>query len=132
MKKWAFNLIAAALLVAGTYYVSAQPQDAPKPEKKMIVGEVIDIAGFVMKGAIGEEHADAIKFRTEGGFPVGILDEESGEIYIAVYKNPAPASVLETANKVMAEYAGMKVAAQGLVYRSHGMNVIRIAIIGEY
>ena len=133
MKKWTFSLIAASLLVAATYYVSAQPpRDAPKGKKGIVIGEVIDIAGFVMKNAIGEAHTGAIKFRAEGGFPIGILEEETGEIYVAVYKNPAPASGLETANHILTEYAGKKVAAQGLLFESHGTKVIRIAIVGEY
>ena len=41
MKKWVLSALAITILAGGALYVSAQ--DAPKPQNKMIVGEVIDV-----------------------------------------------------------------------------------------
>ena len=94
------------------------------------MGEVIDIAGYATKDARGEEMAESGRFRAESGFPIGILDE-SGEVYIAIYKNPAPASALATANRLLGDLMGKQVVARGKVYRAQGVNVIQISIASE-
>ena len=96
-----------------------------------MVGNAIEITTYAMKG-LGEEHAAGGRQRAEHGFPVGILEEETGEIWVCVYRNTAPASHLETANKVMAPFIGQKVVVQGLKYRAKGVNVIRVSVISEY
>lgn len=133
MSKRSVAFIVGAVIMSVTLsvaYVSAQ--DAPKPEKTFIVGEVIAIADYAMTGRRGEEAAEPGKFQAEKGFPVGILEEETGDIFIAVWRNSAPASHTELANKRLQDLMGMKVAAQGLVYRAKGINVIRMSLVSEY
>lgn len=129
MKKWiGVSLAAVIVAVAGSLsYAAADGQG----EKKLIVGEVIELSTFAMQGH-GEEHAAATKLRLEQGFPAGILEEETGEVWIAVYKNPAPASGLECANTHLAPYAGKKVVASGLAYEKGGVKVIRMSLVSEY
>lgn len=110
-------------------YVSAQ--EAAKPEKGVMVGDAIEITTYAMKGH-SEEHFPGAKHRAEAGFPVGILEDETGVIWVCAYRNTAPASHLETANKVMAPFIGQKVVVQGLKYRANGVNVIRVSVISEY
>ena len=71
-------------------------------------------------------------FRAEHGFPVGLIEEETGELFICVFRNPAPASSMETANKRLTPLMGKKVVLQGLVYRSDSFNLIRIGTLSEY
>lgn len=131
MKKWAAVLSVVALVaLVGTSWLSVDA--AAKPQKGVIVGEVISIAQYAMKGVSGEAGAESGNYQVEHGFPVGILDDESGELYIAVFRNSAPASHLETANKMLKEYVGMKVAAQGLIYKTDAVNVIRLSVVSEY
>lgn len=120
---------AVAALSAGAW-VFAQDA-APKGEKGIIVGDVIELGTYAMQGNTPELVA-AHKARIEEGFPVGILEEETGEVWVAVYRNNAPASHLELANKFLAEYVGKKATVQGLKYKAKGVNVIRVSVISEY
>lgn len=123
---WAAAALTTLAALVGTAYLNAQG-----PQRKTVIGEVIDVASYAMKGARGEEHAEAGAFRAEGGFPVGILEEETGEVYIAVYRNPAPASALEPANKILAPLMGKGVVVQGRIYDASGIKVIQISIVAE-
>ena len=125
VKKWVLLLILVAVALGGVVYSQGLPK------RSTVMGEVIDIAGYTMKGAMGEEHAEAGQFRAENGFPVGILEDESGAVYVALYRNPAPASSLETANKILAPLMGKKVVAQGRVYKKEGIQSIEIAVVSE-
>ena len=129
MNKWLIFAGVTVTFFAAMAYGFAQ--DAQKPEKGILVGDAIEITTYAMKG-LAEEHAAGGRQRAERGFPVGILEEETGEIWVCVYRNTAPASHLETANKVMAPYIGQKVVVQGLKYRAKGVNVIRVSVISEY
>ena len=53
-------------------------------------------------------------------------------MWVCVYRNNAPASHLELANKHVTEYIGKKVTVQGLKYKAKGVNVIRMSVISEY
>ena len=129
MKKWLIIVgVAVSLFAAMTL---GYAQGGATPEKGILVGTVIEISSYAMKG-LGEEHMEGARHRAEKGFPVGILEEETGELWVCVYRNTAPASHLETSNKVLAPYVGMKVATQGLKYRAKGVNVIRVSVISEY
>jgi hypothetical protein len=113
-----------ALLLIGAALVGAAEQ------RSTITGEVIDIAGFVQNGARGEEYAESGRFHAEKGFPVGILTEE-GHIYLAVYRDPAPASSLEPANEQLAPLMGKEVVAQGVISEASGVKLIEIALVAE-
>lgn len=124
MKTRLLIALLAFVVVAGATVVGAAGQ------KTTITGEVIDLVGFVQKGAQGEEHAEAGRYHAEKGFPVGILTDE-GEIYVAVYRNPAPASGLETANDELAPLMGKQVVVQGSVAEAGGIKMIEISLVGE-
>ena len=129
MKYCTLATVIIASLFTAVAYVSAG--EAPVATKGILVGDVIDITTYAMKGH-GEDSIEAYKNRAALGFPVGILEEETGRVYICVYRNPAPASGLQLANDVLAPYMGMKVAAQGLKYHAEGVNLLRLSIISEY
>lgn len=126
------TLIAMSMaLVLGTVaFVSAQA--GAKPVKGVIVGEVIDIATYAMKGQRGEDARAAGIRNSSKNFPVGILEEETGDIYIALYRNPVPAASMGLANPMLSEFMNKKVVVQGLLYKAQGINVIRVSVVGEY
>ena len=130
MKKWAAMAAVAVMVFSGVSYVSAQ--STPKPEKGVVVGTAVEISTYLMKGVDFEGFAATCKNRAELGFPVGIIEAETDKLFVVVYRNPAPASSLETANKIMAELMGQKVVVQGLIYRSKTANLIRISVLSEY
>lgn len=122
----ALSMLAVAATASVTM-VSAQD----KAEKKLVIGDVIELSTFAMKDE-GEDMVEATRSRIEQGFPAAILEDETGDIYVAVYKNPAPASSLERGNEHLLEYVGKKVVANGLVYERNGVKVIRMSLVSEY
>lgn len=129
MKKTAIALSVLAVIATATVgVVSAQDKAA---EKKLVIGEVIELSTFAMKDE-GEDLVEATRSRIEQGFPAAILEDETGDVYVAVYKNPAPASKLERGNDHLLEYVGKKVVANGLLYERNGVKVIRMSLVSEY
>lgn len=129
-RKYSILFVCAAMVLSAGAFVFAQDA-APKGEKGIIVGDLVEIGTYAMQGYTPDLVA-AHKARIEEGFPVGILEDETGEMWVAVYRNTAPASHLELANKHVAEYVGKKVTVQGLKYKAKGVNVIRMSVISEY
>lgn len=129
MKKW-LVIVGVTVSVLAAFAMS-HAEDGATPVKGVLVGNVIEISTFAMKGT-GEDAIEGAKHRAETGFPVGILEDETGTLWVATYRHTAPASHLETANKILAPYVGMKVAAQGLKYSLDGVNVVRLSVVSEY
>jgi len=121
--------VALAVALSSVAYLSADA--AMKGQKGVVVGTAVEISTLAMQGA-DEGSQEAMTSRCEQGFPVGILEEETGKLWVCVYRNSAPASGLETANGAMQEYMGKKVAAQGLKYEAQGVSVLRLSVISEY
>jgi len=124
-----FYVLAVAMVVA-TLATTAMVSAQAKAEKGVLVGTVVDIGTYAMQG-MGDDQVAAHKARIEEGFPVGVVTDD-GEIWVCVYRDNAPASHLEPANRHMAEYAGQKCAVQGLKYKAKGVNVIRVSVLSEY
>ena len=122
--------VAFAATLAMSFVAAAFVYAQAKPEKGVLVGTVVDLGTYAMQG-LGEEHNEAHKARIEEGFPVGVVTDE-GEVWVCIYRDNAPASHLEPANRHLAEYAGMKCAIQGLQYKAKGVNVIRVSVLSEY
>ena len=122
----------AAIAVCGATVMALVVDRAPEAEKGTIVGEVIDIGNYAMKGEHGEVHAAAGLHRLGQGFPVGILEEGTDRVYVAIYRQPVPAAALQTANAALTPYMGKKVVIQGLKYHAVGINLVNIGIVSEY
>lgn len=127
LKKSLLTFGAVAMVLTAVSYVSAQA----KPQKGVLVGTVVEISSYAMKG-LGEDTIEGHKSRAEHGFPVGLIEDETGVLWVCTFRSSAPASHLETANKHLAEYMGQKVAMQGQLYRAKGANVIRMSVVSEY
>ena len=126
MKKALSYTALGCMLTLAAVHLGAVPGS-----EETVIGEVIDIAGYAMRDSRGEEGAESGRFRAENGFPVGILTD-SGEVYIAVYKNPAPASSMASANQLLGgELMGKQIVARGTVYKAQGINVIQISVASE-
>lgn len=133
MKKIVFTLSVAVAVFTVVAYVSAGMSEiVPSPEEVVMVGEVIDIASYGMLGRLGEENRESGLYRAKNGFPIGILEEETGKIYIAVYRVPVPAAGLTTANGVLSPFMGQKVVISGIKYSMPGLNMVQVSIVSEY
>ena len=136
MKNFALGIVLTVVVLGTISYVGAAVDvgnEGPNPsEELVIVGDVIELANYAMYGRVGAEHADAMKYRAEHGFPVGIIDDESGDVFIAIYRLPVPAAGMQTANAILQPFLGQKVVCQGRVWRAKGLNLIRISVVSEY
>ncbi|HIA48120.1 MAG TPA: hypothetical protein EYN96_09185 [Candidatus Hydrogenedentes bacterium] len=127
MKKSVLVFAIVAILATAIVNVNA----ATKPEKGLLIGTIVDLTTLAMTGDI-EGNLETAKNRAEHGFPVALIEDETGTVWILVYRNSAPASHLQVANKFVQEYMGMQVVMQGLKYKSNGVNAIRFTTISEY
>ncbi len=127
MKKSLLVFAIVAILATAIVNVNA----ATKPEKGLLVGTIVELTTLAMSGDI-EGNLETAKSRAEHGFPVALIEDETGTVWILAYRNSAPASHLQVANKIVQDYMGMQVVMQGLKYKSNGVNAIRFTTISEY
>lgn len=127
MKKRVLAVAIVAILATAIVNVNA----ATKPEKGMLIGTIVELTTFAMTGDM-EGNLETAKKRAEHGFPVGLIEDETGTLWILAYRSAAPASHLKVANKYVQEYMGMQVVVQGLKYENKGVNAIRFSAISEY
>jgi len=130
MKKIACIALAFAVAAGVMTHVNAEVK--VEQEKGIVVGEVIDLVNYAMYGRMGEDHVEECNYRAENGFPLGVLEEETGTVYVAVFRLPVPAAGLQTANAALTPYMGQKVVVQGLKFHAPGLDMIRVSAIGEY
>lgn len=126
------GILIAGAAIAVTAMVYAADTGTPKGEEGTIVGHVIDVTDYAMFGRLGPEHTASGTHRSEHGFPIAVLEEETGTVWIAVYRLPVPAAGIQTANHILGPFMGKTVAVQGLLFRAKGINVIRVAVVHEY
>jgi hypothetical protein len=114
--------IVAALCVLS---FALQAADSP-PATKLVSGEVVSLYGYLAKGLRGAENRDAGVFQIESrGLPVAILEDGTGELWVAVYKGPTSAA------SKLAPFVGAKVNAQGPAWTQGGVNLIEIQVVAE-
>jgi len=105
--------------------VGLDAADAP-PAKRLVSGEVVSLYGYVAQGLHGADHRDAGVFQAEKrGLPLAILEDGTGDLYIAVYKGAT------SAVPKLAPFMGVKVNAQGPVWSRRGLNLIEIEVVAE-
>ena len=112
----------AAALIAG----AAVAAGSDGVEKKLISGEVVCLTAYMMKDLHGEEGHDAGVFQVEKlGLPLAIVEEKTGDVYVAVWKGP------RSAKDKLLPLMSMKVNAQGPVYERGGVKLIEIQVVAE-
>ena len=121
-KKWAFaGAFVAAVIAGSTFYAHAA-----KGQTRLVSGEVISLCNYLVNDQTGEEGRDAGQFLVgQRQLPVAILDAETDELYIAIWKGS------KSANEKLAPHIGTKVNAQGKTYKKHGVNLIEISVVAE-
>lgn len=73
--------------------VAGSPALAPAAEhtggkSRMITGEVVDVACYVGGGARGEKHRACAEACAKGGGSLGILEDKTNKLYLAVSPKP--------------------------------------------
>ncbi len=128
MKKSLFAVAVVAILATAMVTVNAAES---KGEKGILVGKIVELTTMSMTDDF-DANLETAKDRAEHGFPVALIEEETGTIWMLAYRNSAPASHLAVANKHVQEYMGMQVVMQGLKYENGGVNTIRFSTVSEY
>jgi len=95
-------------------------------QTKAIRGEVIDVECYVSHGAKGESHKQCAIACIKGGQPAGILEENTGKIYLVVTED----HTTHPSEKIMPFIARM-VEVDGTVKERAGMSIIDIKSIKE-
>ena len=96
------------------------------PAKRLVSGEVVSLYAFVAQGLHGADNRDAGVFQIEKrGLPIAIVEDGSGDLYIAVYKGPTSAAAK------LAPFMGAKVNAQGPVWTRDAIRMIEIEVVAE-
>jgi hypothetical protein len=124
-------LVLVLIVAVGSFFGLVNVQAGTNGDKGFVMGQAVEISTYAMKGT-SEGLQEAMVSRAGQGFPVGIIEEETGTLWVCVYRNNAPASGMQTGNEVMKEFLGKKVIAQGLKFSTKGANVIRFGTMSEY
>ena len=124
MKRASLYAVAlTATLLALTLGLAAA--DAPA-SKRLVSGEVVSLYAYLAQGLHGAENRDAGVFQVEKrGLPLAIVEDGTGDLYVAVYKGPTSAVAK------LAPFMGVKINAQGPVYEKGGLKLIEIQVVAE-
>lgn len=117
------GVIAVSLvLILGVALVSAQEK---KGSPASIKGEVIDIYCYVDHGDSGKgpDHKECAKKCIEGGLPVGILEDGTNKVYLAVGTDH------ESAKDLLLPHVAQKVEVTGKTLEGKGITVFEISSV---
>ncbi len=93
---------------------------------KTVTGEVIDITCYVRHDSKGPEHIKCANVCADMGMPLGILEDETNEIYLILPAgHAAPKESVEG-------FFGQHITAKLMIFRSGGLNsaeVMEIAAV---
>ena len=114
--------VAAIAVVVGT----AGAAGVPTSEKRLVSGEVVSLSTYMMKDLRGEEGRAPGAYQVEKlGLPLAIIEDETDEIFIAVWKGP------RSAQDKLLPLMGLKINAQGPVFERGGVKLIEIQVVAE-
>lgn len=107
-----------SLLLLAAVALVAVP--AAAGEKVTMTGEVVDSTCYIAQGAKGEGHRECAQKCADGGVPLALLDDESGDIVWLADGDHTPA------NDTLREYAGQKVTVTGTLAERGGARLLTI------
>lgn len=92
---------------------------------QMVKGEIIDITCYLRHQARGEEHVGCAVMCANMGMPLGVVEDETGQIYLII-----PPSHSDPKKGVL-EHIGKHVQVQGTVLAQGGVTTLEIAGVEE-
>jgi hypothetical protein len=90
-----------------------------------LIGEVIDVWCYtseIMGEGKGEKHKTCALACGGGGMPLGILEDKTGQVYVACKSNKA----FKGCNEILLPYVAQRVKVTGYVARKGGCQALRI------
>ena len=93
-----------------------------------IIGEVVDIVSYITSGAKANtpEGKEILTASAKGGNPLGILEAKTGKLYIVTMKQANTG-----ANQALLPFVGLRVAANGDVYKRGSSQLLVMTVIGK-
>lgn len=123
--------LAAMTLILSAASVYRQAQAGPEGEV-LITGEAVDLYCYLAKEMRGELQKACAERTEKRNLPTAIIDAETGEIYIAVFRYKRPANNWpDSASAALAPYLVSKVNARGTVFERGGVKMIEIHMLSE-
>ena len=92
-------------------------------ERVTVIGEVIDPACYIAKGAKGEGHRECAQERADAGIPLALLEDGSGDVIWLADSDHTPA------NDALREHAGHKVTVTGTLDERGGAKLLTIETV---
>ena len=118
--------LTTAALVLGALAITLALGATDTAPKRLVSGEVVSLYAYLAQGLRGPEHRDAGLFQVETrGLPIAIVEDGTGDVYIAVYRGPT------SAVSKLAPYMGLGVNAQGPVWEKGGLKLIEVEVVSE-
>jgi predicted lipoprotein with Yx(FWY)xxD motif len=90
---------------------------------KTVIGEAIDVVCYTTANQKGEGHKECATACAKNGLPVGILEDKTNKVYIAVTKDHKPAG------EMFAAHMAHKVKVTGKVSEKNGARLIEVESI---
>lgn len=100
---------------------------ASSSASKVIIGEVVDPACWIVNGAKGEAHKECALACAKAGQVLGILEKKTNKLYLIATERPG-----EDPNKGLIDYCGQTVSAKGRVYTRGGFTAIQLASVEPF
>ena len=113
--------------VAATAAVPKPAAKASSSASKVIIGEVVDPACWIVNGAKGEAHKECALACAKAGQVLGILERKTNKLYLIATERPG-----EDPNKGLIDYCGQTVSAKGRVYTRGGFTAIQLASVEPF
>lgn len=118
---------AAPAKVPATAGVTKATPKASSSAQKVIIGEVVDPACWIVNGAKGEAHKECALACAKAGQVLGILERKTNKLYLIATERPG-----EDPNKGLIDYCGQTVSAKGRVYTRGGFTAIQLASVEPF
>jgi hypothetical protein len=113
--------------VAATAAVPKATPKASSSTQKVIIGEVVDPACWIVNGAKGEAHKECALACAKAGQVLGILERKTNKLFLIATERPG-----EDPNKGLIDYCGQTVSAKGRVYTRGGFTAIQLASVEPF
>jgi len=92
--------------------------------QKLVVGEVVDPACWIVNGAKGEAHKECALACAKAGQVLAILERKTNKLFLIATERPG-----EDPNKGLIDYCGQTVLAKGKFFTRGGVTAIQLSSV---
>ncbi len=127
MKKLIIMLVAVPVSLSFTSFAQEKKMKEEKkaPTEVTVMGEVIDSQCYLSMGAKGDDHRQCAIDCANGGIPLAILEEKTGNVYFVGNAKEQ----MKGANDLLVDHAAHKVSVTGKLYEKGGARMILVKTV---